>query len=190
MNWLQGATRPDVSFDNLNMSMKTRNATVADINKINKVIRKAKSKAEESVIRYKHIDKFENLQIFGYADASYKTMDEKVRSVEGRVIFLTNGDRASPLLWKSKKILRVCDSTKTTETLAMDKTCDDAIYLARMIREIYTGEKSLKGIPVQMFTDSKPLFESLNSTKQVDRKTVRHVICMMKDPTTSSYVGY
>ena len=181
LNWLQEATRPDLSFDNLNMSMKTKNATVADVNKLNKVIKKAKEGAEESAIRYKHIDSFENLKIFGYADASYKTMDDKVRSVEGRVIFLTNGERASPLLWKSKKIARVCDSTKTAETLAMDKTCDDAIYLSRMIREIYTGQKSLKGIPVEMFTDSKPLFESLNSTKQVDRKTVRHVICMMKD---------
>ena len=50
-----------------------------------------------------------------------------------------------------------------------------------MVREIYTGEKSFKQIPVEMFTDSKPLHESLYSTKQVDRKSIRHVIQMMKD---------
>ena len=42
LNWLQGQTRPDLSYDNLNMSMKAKNAKVHDVNKINKIIRKAK----------------------------------------------------------------------------------------------------------------------------------------------------
>ena len=42
-----------------------------------------------------------------------------------------------------KKIPRVCDSTKTEETLAADKTMDNAMYFARIIREIYIGEKYL-----------------------------------------------
>ena len=84
-----------------------------------------------------------------------------------KILFLTNGTRARPILWKAKKIARVADSTKTAETLSMD----DAIYLARMIREIYTGKKSLDQIPVVLFTDSKTLDNSIFSTKQVDRKT-------------------
>ena len=161
--------------------MKNKHATVGDVNKMNKIIKKAKEEAEESKIVFKRIGDFSSLKIFGFSDASYKTVDEKVRSVEGRLLFLTNGEEASPILWKSKKIPRVCDSTKTAETLAADKTLDDAIYCARLVREIYTGEKTMKQIPVEMFTDSKPLFESIYSTKQVDRKTIRHVIQMMKD---------
>ena len=181
LNWLQEATRPDLSFDTLNMSMKTKHATVADVNKMNKIIKKAKDEAEQSKIVYSKIDKFENLKIFGFSDASYKTVDDKTRSVEGRILFLTNGEKSCPIMWKAKKIPRVADSTKTAETLAADKTLDDAIFYARMIREIYTGEKSFKQIPVEMFTDSKPLHESLYSTKQVDRKSIRHVIQIMKD---------
>ena len=181
LNWLQEATRPDLSFDTLNMSMKTKHATVADVNKMNKIIKKAKDEAEHSKIVYSKIDKYENLKIFGFSDASYKTVDDKTRSVEGRILFLTNGDKSCPIMWKAKKIPRVADSTKTAETLAADKTLDDAIFYARMVREIYTGEKSFKQIPVEMFTDSKPLHESLYSTKQVDRKSIRHVIQMMKD---------
>ena len=94
---------------------------------------------------------------------------------------MTNGTRASPILWKAKKISRVCDSTKTAETLSADKCSDDAIFFARMVHEIYTGRRGSHQIPVIMFTDSKPLFDSIYSTKQVDRKTVRHVIHMMKD---------
>ena len=108
-------------------------------------------------------------------------MEDKNKSVEGRVIFLSNGRRASPLLWKSRKIPQVCDSTKTAETRAADKLIDDSVFLARMIREIYTGEKSQKQLPVILYSDSEPLLESIHSTKQVERKMVRHIIQSMKD---------
>ena len=72
-----------------------------------------------------------NLKIKVYTDASFKTRNNNVRSVEGRM--LMNGDKASTILWRSKKLARVSGSTKTTKTLAMDKTCDNAIYMARMI---------------------------------------------------------
>ena len=150
--------------------MKNRSATVGDLKKMNKVIKKAKAGADESKIRYKKIDKFENLQIHGYADASLKTQDGKTQSVEGRILFLTNGKKASPILWKSKKISRVAESTKSAETLAMDKATDDAIFIARMVHQIYTGRKTMEQIPVYMFTDSRPLHDSIYSTKQVERK--------------------
>ena len=168
--------------------MKSKHATIADANKINKIIRKAKQEAENSKIVFRIIGDYKDLKIIGFSDASYKTVDDKVRSAEGRLLFLTDGERAAPILWKSKKIPRVCDSTKTAETLAADKTLDDAIYLARIVREIYTGQKSMKQIPVEMYTDSKPLFESIYSTKQVDRKSIRHVIHMMKDSITRGEV--
>ena len=188
INWLQGSTRPDLSYDNLALSMKNKSATVADLNKANKVIKKVKDSAEESKVLFPRIDDFENLEIHAYADASYRTQDEKTRSVEGRIIFLTNGKKAAPLLWKSKKIVKVCDSTKSAETLACDKVTDDAIFLARQVRQIYTGEKSIKQIPVRVFTDSKPLYDSLYSTKQVERKSMRHVIQNLKDTLTRGEV--
>ena len=179
LSWLQEQTRPDLSFDSLLMSMKNKHATVADINKINKIVRKAKK--EECAVKFSKIDDFKNLKIIGFGDASYKTTDEKTRSVEGRVIFLSNGKKASPLLWKSRKIVQVCESTKTAETRAADKLTDDSIYLARMVQEIYTGNKSLKQLPVLLYTDSEPLVESIYSTKAVERKTIRHVVQSMKD---------
>ena len=159
--------------------MKTKNAKVSDVNKINKIVRKAKE--EECLVKFGRVDKFENLKIIGFGDAAYKKMDDQTRSVEGRVIFLSNGTRASPLLWKSRKIPQVCESTKTAETRAADNLTDDAVYLARMIHEIYTGKKSLKQIPVVLYTDSKPLVESIYSTRPAERKTIRHVVQSMKD---------
>ena len=186
LNWLQEITRPDLSFDSLQMSMKTRNATVSDVKKLNKIVRKAKE--SESIVRFTRIDDFKNLKIVGLADASYRSQDEKVRSVEGRVIMLTNGIRVAPLCWKSKKIPEVCDSTKTAETRACNKATDDAIFIARLIQEIYSGKKSMKQIPVIMYSDSEPLIESIYSTRQVDRKTIRHLIQMLKDTLDNKQV--
>ena len=75
---------------------------------------------------YKRIGDYENLKIVKFSDASYKMLDGKVRSVEGR----TNREKACPIMWKNIKIPRVCNSTKTAETLAADKTTDDTIYFA------------------------------------------------------------
>ena len=82
LNWLQEQTRPDLAFDSLQMSMKTKNAKVSDLNKINKIVRKAKE--EESLVKFGRVDKFEKLKIIGFGDAAYKKMDDQTRSVEGR----------------------------------------------------------------------------------------------------------
>ena len=49
------------------------------------------------------------MQIHGYADASFKTQDGKTQSVEGRILFLTNGKKASPILWKSNVVVVYVD---------------------------------------------------------------------------------
>ena len=171
LNWLQECTRPDLSFDSLTMSMKTRRATISDVKKLNKIIRKAKSR--DSIIHFRKINTdYEKLYILSYGDASYRTVDEKTRSIEGRVLFLTDGTRASPLLWKSRKITQVCHSSKEAETRSIDKTTDDSVFMARMLEEIFTGKKSMDQIPVVIMTDSHPLKESLYSTKQFEQKTI------------------
>ena len=57
-------------------------------------------------------------------DASYKPDD---KSVGGMIIALTNEEmtKASPLMWKSKQIDRVCHSSKDAETLSMTKMIDE-----------------------------------------------------------------
>ena len=113
------------------MSMKSKDATVQDVNKMNKIIRKAKEGSNTSKMTYRKLGDYESLKVIRFSDSSYKTVDDKVRSVEGRILFVTSGERTCPIMWKSKKIPRVCNSKKT-----------------------------------QMYTDSKPLFESIYSTKQ------------------------
>ena len=80
----------------------------------------------------------EDIKIIAMSEALFRSVDEKVRSVEGRVIFLSDGVNASPLEWKARKIPQVCESTKTAKTRAADKATDDAIFFDHLIKEIYT----------------------------------------------------
>ena len=84
----------DFAYDTLLMSMKAKNATVADMKKLVKIIRKAKE--GDSIVIFKRIGRLEDLKIIVMSDASFRSKDGKVRSVEGRVIFLSDGINASP----------------------------------------------------------------------------------------------
>ena len=88
--------------------------------------------------------------------------------------------RASPIMWKSKQIERVCQSSKDAETLAMLKMTDEITYISMQIETILYGEYQ-KRIPVKIYTDSEPLLESIASSKQIDRKNLRRVIEGLKE---------
>ena len=57
---------------------------------------------------------------------------------------------------------------------------DDAIFAARQIETLYYGDYK-KRIKVRLFTDSEPTLESIASSRQVERKTLRHTIMDLKE---------
>ena len=95
----------------------------------------------------------------------------------GYIIALCDKDgNFSPLNWKSKIIDRVTPDAKTAETIALEIALDDAIFISKVISELYSGDLNHKNIPIVINEDSKSLVESLMSTKKVKRKTMRLVI--------------
>ena len=180
LNWLSEMTRPDISFNVLDMASHTRDATVGTIKELNKIIRKTKK--INGKVRYGRIGDFKDLKVLAISDASYCKTEEKSKSIEGRIIFLSNLEesRVSPIMWKARTIATVCKSPKDAETRAIDKCAEDAIYIARCIQEIYTGKRGESQIRVDMCTDSKSLIDSLDSTKQVESKMLRPIIKYLK----------
>ena len=57
---------------------------------------------------------------------------------------------------------------------------DDAIYAARQIETLYFGDYK-KIIKVRLFMDSEPTLESIVSSRQVERKTLRPTIVDLKE---------
>ena len=122
------------------------------------------------------------MKILTVTDTAYLKLEDKTKSVMGRFIFMTNIDESvvAPIVWKSKCIPTVCKSAKDAETRATDKCSEESIYIARAMKELITGERGENQMKVDMLTDSKPLLDSLNSTKQVENKLLRPLIKYMK----------
>ena len=95
----------------------------------------------------------------------------------------------SPLHWKSKVIDRVTPDAKTAETLALEIALDDAIFITKVISELYTGNLNEHNIPIVVNEDSKSLIESLLSTKKVKRKTMRLVISSLQQSIEDGIVS-
>ena len=177
INWLAQSTRPDLCYTGLSMAKRNNAATIADLRRVNFVMKKIKERPSRVV--FSKIGIKEKLEVVGIGDASYKC-DEK--SIGGNMIFIkeADSDRASLIYWKTKQIDRVTHSSKDAETLNVSKLVDDAVFLVRQLEILLFGD--YKGrIPVKLFTDSEPTLESIVSSKQVERKLLRMTIKDLKD---------
>ena len=189
--WISLMTRPDLSFEVNRIATEVSTATVVTLREMNQLIKRAKSKNE--VLNFSKLGDVKNLKVKVYTDASYNNLNEKTKSTEGRVILVENSisKKLSVVSWKTKKIPRVCRSVKSAETRSLDDGLDDAIHIARIIKEIYEGKINLKEpsqIPVIAKTDSKSLWESLNNSRQCEEKLLWSTIAGLKELLSLGYV--
>ena len=182
ISWLSSICRPDLSFNSLKMSMKGKEATVADLKYANLSVRKAKNKTSKIV--YKPVKSKENLVIYGMGDALYKAGE---KAIAGQFIFLGNEDVdfAMPVFMKTKLIKRVCKSLKDAETISMGILADISRHTANQIKQLFSvpGENKVKKdevIPVKLFSDSLGTLESIASTHQVEQRMMRADVADLK----------
>ena len=164
--WLAENCRPDLAYVSNMLSKRSHVATISDLKFINKVLKKVKERTNEVV--YSEVGRKEDLVIRSMSDASYLKARE---STGGSLVLLasTKNSRVVPLYWKSKRISKVCTSTKDAETHALFKNVGDASFAATTLETLLFGSSN-KAVKVECFIDSKPLLESLASTKIVENK--------------------
>ncbi len=63
----------------------------------------------------------------------------------------------------------------------METAADHAVLYSRQIKEIYTGCRTNQGIAVNCFTDSRTLHDVLVSSRQVEEKSLVHLIYGIRD---------
>ena len=176
LNWLAENTRPDLAIWALNLSKKNSNATIGDLKKINQVVKKVRGR--QSKVKFSVIGNKEDLVIQSVGDASYKC---DAPSIGGNLILLGNKktSRASPIFWKSKQIPKVCHSAKDAETRNIMTNVDISVYLSQQLTTLLFGHGQ-KMIPVQIYSDSLPLLDSIASSKQVEQKLLRNTMSDLK----------
>ena len=172
--WITDQSRPDCSFEELELSMNVNKATVKDIVTINKMFIKMKQDKVELVFSKLPGKEF-YLTVFSYA--SRANLPDGVSSAMGYIIFLTNGyvlgqeGQCNPLVWKSTKIQRVVSSTLDAETLALLAALEQAIVLKNQLFQILNFPK--QAINIQAFVDNKDCVTAIHSSKQTQTSRIR-----------------
>jgi hypothetical protein len=114
------------------LSTRFNTATVQDILQANKVLRKVK----QNRFSLKYVALEQPWKLVVYCDASYANLKDG-SSQGGMIVFLVDGEgRASPIIWISKKLRRVCRSTTAAETMSLLDAVDTSVWLSHLLDEL------------------------------------------------------
>ena len=175
LNWLGSQTRPDCSFDVLELSIAMKQPIKQDIVRANKTVKKLKY--DECDIFFPDLGDLNRLKLVVFSDASHANLPDGFSSAGGFIVFLVGSNkRCCPLAWEAKKIKRVVKSNLAAETLALVEGLDMAFYLGSILSEIIKVK-----IPIECYVDNKSLWENTQSTKNVTEKRLRIDLASIKE---------
>ena len=177
--WLSGQTRPDLSYDVLELSTVAKDPTIRDLMNMNKVIKKIGDGPKN--ICFRSLDLYhEDLNITFFSDASLGKLPNN-SSARGYLVFLCHGSETNLISWSSKKVKRVVHSTFGAETLACVDGAAAAIHVRQILSEMLYDDPRSKVIPIIGYIDSKQLHDSINSTKQCEDKKMQLDIAELQE---------
>lgn len=168
-NWAAQGTRPDLSFDVVDLSSRFQNPTVSDLLKAQKLISRLKS--TRCYISFPQLADVSGWRVLVFTDASLGNLSDGVSSAAGCVVCVVDGNgNCSSIAWGSSKIRRVVRSTLSAEMLAMVEGADLAIYLRHILTELIATKWP---IPIHAIVDNKSTVDTVHSTHSVDDKRLR-----------------
>ena len=177
LNWVVRATRPDLSFNMVELSTKFNKGNVGDLIKARKVM-KSLLHVDNKIVFPKLDEK--SLKVIVYTDASFGNLNDGVDSMGANIVFLADkGDKCFPLDWTANKVKRVVKSTIAAETLALANGLDNAIFTRRLVAEMLGIEE--KQIPVEAVVDNKSCIDAIYSTSLVEDKRLRREISSIQE---------
>ena len=112
---------------------------------------------KESKVTFGRVARKQDMCVIGISDTSYH-QENPLKA--GAMIMIVNvkNIRIAPVYWKSVVVDKVCTSPKASETRRVMLVVDDAKNVADQLKDLLNGE-----IKVRVFTDSRPLLETLGS---------------------------
>ena len=175
LNWIATQTRPEIAFEACFLAGCYKNATVADIVRLNKLIERVKRAPVK--IKFPPISDLSSCRLMCYADASWANLSDG-GSQGAMLLTLEDGNgNICPLHWQTKKIRRIVKSTLAAETLALLDCAEEALHMANLIKDVLNVDK----IDIVCKVDNKSLVEALYSNKQVEGKRLRVEVNILKE---------
>lgn len=175
LNWIVRGSRPDLSFELIDMSTKFKAGKVEDLIKITKLLLMVKEKKAE--ILFPNIGDHKHWSLLCYTDASLGNLNNGTDSTGGYLVFLVNchSGNAAILDWQANKIRRVVRSTLAAETLSLCEGLEASIHLNSMIKELTDSSLNIHAI-----IDNRSVVDAVRSTTTVDDKRLRRDISAIK----------
>ena len=185
LQWISSQSRPDIRFAVLECSLMANKPKVKDVTRINKVVKKLNKNVIKIKIGIPLCD-LTDLKILAFADASLSNLPDKISSTRGYAIFLSGGHKVAPLAWCSKKLERVAKTIIYAEGIALGKCLDEAINLRQTLLQMMALDKLENSecsglIPIIGITDSKSLWDNINSTSQADDLKLRREVASIRE---------
>ena len=177
LNWVVRATRPDLSFDLIDLSTKFKAGKVEDLLRARKIIMNLKTASCK--IFFPKLD-VSSLRFLVFTDASFANINDGQGSVGGQLIFLRDkNNNASLVDWNAGKVKRIVRSTLAAESLSLVSGLENGIYLRMLLSELI-GKKPEK-MQCKAIIDNKSCVEALRSSSQVEDKRLRIEIGSVKE---------
>ncbi len=178
VNWAQRSTRPDLSFETIELSTKFKGGLVEDLIQAKNVA--ARLKKLDVVVTTSNVGRFEECQVWVFTDAAFRNLNNNTDSCGGyflMIVNITNG-LCAPIEWRSGKLKRKVHSTLGAETLSLYSGIDAALAIKNMVKEMTNGVADLK---VKAITDNESARKAIYSESEVGERMLRADIAMIKD---------
>ena len=174
--WTSSQTRPDVAFDVCQLSVNFKNATVKDLMKANKCVKKLKS--ENVILKFPDLGDLKKAKLVAYADASFNNLGNGASQGANICFIVGENGKHAVISWQSKKIQRVVKSTLGAETMALMTGVENCILFSAVVNELYQMSINL---PVYGVTDSKSLFDAVYSSKTLEDSRLKIDVAVLRD---------
>ena len=174
--WISSQTRPDVAFDVCQLSVNFKNATVKDLMKVNKCIKKLKS--ENVFLKFPDLGDLKKAKLLAYADASFNNLGNGASQGANICFIVGENGKHAVISWQSKKIQRVVKSTLGAETMALMTGVENCILFSAVVNELYQMSINLS---VYGVTDSKSLFDAVYSSKTLEDSRLKIDVAVLRD---------
>ena len=175
LNWIVRGSRPDLSYELIDISTKFKAGKVEDLLKVTKLLTLVKENKAE--IYFPDLEESRYWKILCYTDASLGNLNNGTDSTGGYLVFLINyrTGNAAILDWQANKIKRVVRSTLAAETLSLNEGLEASIHLNGILQELI-------GVTVEVHAviDNRSVVDAVRSTTTVDDKRLRRDISAVK----------
>ena len=178
IGWLGNHSRPDLVFDHITLSTRLGKATYGDFAYARKTVKKMISNSTN--MKFRKLGDPRSWVMDVYADAGYKCLPDEVSSCGGQVVLMRNVRTACVLSWRGRKLKRIVTSPSAAETLAQNDGISEMIFVKSLLGEIF-GTGVVSKVPVHLYTDSKNVQKSVNSTAMVEDPRLRTEIAALKE---------